>query len=158
MLALRLSNLRSKTVAKAKGVTWKQVVEMAAEYPGVVEKSSYGTPGLYVRKQFMARLREPDVMVLKPIHDDEQKFLMETSPDAFFLTDHYRGYPTVLIRMSKVDRRQLAELIEGCWRQLATKRLLAAQSKGQTAEGKEQTAKSKQQTAKSITRAKTVAK
>ena len=106
-------------------VTWERVVEMAAAYPGVVAKSSYGTPGLYVGKQFMARLREPDVMVLKPVYDDEQRFLMETSPAAFFLTDHYRGYPTILIRLSKVSRGQLAELVGESWRRLAGKRLLA---------------------------------
>ncbi len=112
-------------MSNKRGVTWDEVVEMAAAYPGVVAKPSYGTPGLYVATKFMARLREPDVMVLKPIHDDEQQFLMETSPDAFFLTDHYRGYPTILIRLSKVRRGQLAELVEQCWRQLATKKLLA---------------------------------
>lgn len=106
-------------------LTWEHVVEMAAAYPGVVAKTSYGTPGLHVGTKFMARLREPDVMVLKPIHDDEQQFLMETRPDAFFLTDHYRGYPAILIRLSKVQRGQLAGLIDQCWRQLATKKLLA---------------------------------
>ena len=112
-------------MSNKRGVTWEQVVDMAAVLPGVVAKPSYGTPGLHVGKQFMARLREPDVMVLKPVHDDEQQFLMETSPDAFFLTDHYRGYPTILLRLSQVQRGQLAERLEGCWRQLATKKLLA---------------------------------
>ena len=112
-------------VRKKRGVTWEDAIEMAAEYPGVVLKSSYGTPGIYVGKQFMARLREPDVMVLKPVFDDEQRFLMETSPAAFSLTDHYRGYPTILIRLSKVSRGQLAELIEQAWRRLAGKKLLA---------------------------------
>jgi len=111
-------------MAGKRGVTWEQVVEMAAGYPGVVAKSSYGTPGIYVGKQFMSRLREPDVMVLKPVYEDEQRFLMETSPEAFFLTDHYRGYPTILIRLSKVQRGQLAELVEECWRRLAGKKML----------------------------------
>jgi hypothetical protein len=139
-------------MSNKRGVTWEQVVEMAAAYPGVVAKPSYGTPGLYVASKFMARLRErdqgSDVMVLKPIHEDEQQFLIETSPDAFFLTDHYRGYPTVLIRLSKVQCGQLAELIEGCWRQLATKKLLAEH---------EAAPNSKRQTTKSKVRPRTVA-
>lgn len=106
-------------------MTWNQLEKMALAYPGVVARSSYGTPGLYVGKKFMSRLREPDIAVLTPIHDDEQRFLMETQPDAFFLTDHYRGYPTILIRLSKVQKGQLAELLERCWYQLATKKLLA---------------------------------
>ena len=110
---------------KKSGLTWGQVVEMAAAYPGVVTKSSYSTPGIYVGKKFMARLREPDVMVLTPVYEDEQRFLMETSPETFFLTDHYRGYPAILIRLSKVRRGQLAELVEDAWRRLAGKKLLA---------------------------------
>jgi hypothetical protein len=73
----------------------------------------------------MARLREPDVIVLTPVYEDEQRFLMETAPEAFFLTDHYRGYPAILIRLSKVQRGQLAELVEEAWRRLAGKKLLA---------------------------------
>jgi hypothetical protein len=112
-------------MASKRRVTWNEAVETACAYPGVVARSSYGTPGLYVGKQFMARLREPDVMVLKPVYEDEQRFLMETQPQAFFLTDHYRGYPTILIRLSKVSRGLLAELIEQSWRRLARKRMLA---------------------------------
>lgn len=89
--------------------------------------TSYGTPALHVKKKFMARLRDddPDVMVLKPVYDDEQQFLMETQPDVFFLTDHYRGYPTILLRLSKVDPDQLRDLITESWRRLAPKKLVA---------------------------------
>ena len=111
---------------KAKnGITFTHVTKLALAFPGVEARSSSGTPGLYVRGKFMARLREPDVMVLKPIEDDEQRFLMGTQPDVFFLKDHYRGYPTILIRLSKVQPEQMRELIEQSWRRLAPKKLLA---------------------------------
>jgi hypothetical protein len=101
---------------------------MMLALPGVVEGTSYGTPGFRAGKKFMARLRDddPDVMVLKPIEDDEQRFLMETQPKAFFLTDHYRGYPTILIRLSQVDTGHLQALIETAWRRLASKKTIAA--------------------------------
>jgi hypothetical protein len=75
----------------------------------------------------MARLRNDDLdtLVLKPVYDDEQRFLMETQPGVFFLTPHYVGYPTILIRLSKVDRAQLEDLVEQAWRRLATPKLLA---------------------------------
>ena len=110
---------------RSKRITWPEVERVALAYPGVVARSSYGTPGLYVGKQFMARLREPGVLVLKPVEDDEQRFLMETQPQAFFLTDHYRGYPTILVRLSKVGPAQLAGLLDQSWRRLATRKLLA---------------------------------
>jgi hypothetical protein len=108
-------------------VTFPQFEQMALAYPGVEARSSYGTPGLYVRKKFMARLRNDDLdtLVLKPVYDDERRFLMDTQPDVFFLTPHYVGYPTILIRLSKVDRGQLAELLEQAWRRLATPKMVA---------------------------------
>ena len=111
----------------AKGVRFTQISKFALALPGVEARSSYGTPGLYVGKKFMARLRDDDLdtMVLKPVEDDEQRFLMETQPGVFFLTPHYVGYPTILIRLSKVDPAQLEELVEQSWRRLATKTMLA---------------------------------
>ena len=70
-------------MAKRAGVTFEDFSKMALALLGVEARSSYGTPGFYVKNKFMARLREPDVMVLTPVHDDEQRFLMETQPEAF---------------------------------------------------------------------------
>ena len=114
-------------MVRAARVTFSQVAAIAMAFPGVTVGTSYGTPALHVRKKLMARLRDDDrdVLVLKPVYDDEQRFLMETQPDVFFLTDHYRGYPTILIRLSKVDRDHLRELITESWRRLAPPKLLA---------------------------------
>lgn len=120
-------------MALSRRLTFKPVTEMALAFPGVVARSSYGTPGLYVAKKFMARLREPDVMVLTPIEDDEQRFPMGTQPNVFFLTDHYRGYPAILIQLSKVHPAEMLELIEQSWRRLAPKKLLAAYDATDTA-------------------------
>jgi hypothetical protein len=110
-----------------RALTFDDVAAIAATLPGVTVGTSYGTPALHVRKKFMARLRDDDrdVLVLKPVYDDEQRFLMETQPDVFFLTHHYRGYPTILIRLSKVDRAHLRDLITESWRRLAPPKLVA---------------------------------
>jgi hypothetical protein len=79
-----------------------------------------------VKKKFLARLREEDVLVLTPVDEVEQRFLMETQPQAFFTTDHYRDHPTILIRLSKVDRRQLQELLTQAWRAKAPATLVDA--------------------------------
>ena len=55
---------------------------------------------------------------------DERDFSMEADPKAFFVTDHYRGYPTVLVRLSNVHVNDLRELLEEAWRLLAPKRLV----------------------------------
>jgi hypothetical protein len=105
-------------------MNWPDAVAIASRLPGVEESTSYGTPSLKVKKKFMARLREPDVMVLVQVDFIEQQMLMETQPDVFFLTPHYEGYPSILIRLSKVEPDQLAELIETSYVRLAPKRVL----------------------------------
>jgi hypothetical protein len=117
---------KNRAAMKIYGPAFDGIAKFALTLPGVEARSSYGTPGLYVGKKFMARLRDDDydTMVLKPVEDDEQRFLMETQPDVFFLTQHYVGYPTILIRLSKADPLQLQDLVEQSWRRLATKRML----------------------------------
>ncbi len=110
---------------RKRAVTWDEFAAIALAFPGVEESTSFGTPALKVKGKLLARLREDGDLVLKPIEDDEQRFLMDTQPETFFLTDHYRGYPCILIRLAQVDRAHLGELVEACWRRLATKKLLA---------------------------------
>jgi len=109
-------------------VTFARLRKMALALPGVEEGTSFGTPSFHVKGKFMARLRDddPDVLVLKPVEEDEKEFLMGTQPGTFFVTDHYRGYPAILIRLSKVDAGELQALVEQSWRCLAPKGLLAA--------------------------------
>jgi hypothetical protein len=57
-------------------MTYEEVVAMACDLPGVETSTSYGTPSLKVRKKFMARLREDDVLVLVQVDDIEQRMLM----------------------------------------------------------------------------------
>ena len=49
---------------------------------------------------------------------------MTTNPKTFYITDHYRGYPAVLVRLSRVTRQQLADVLEMAWRANAPKKLL----------------------------------
>ena len=45
--------------------------------------------------------------------DDERDFRMKSDPETFFITDHYRGYPTVLVRLARAGRRRTCAT---CWR------------------------------------------
>ena len=105
-------------------VTYNTVRKIGLALPGVAEGISYGTPSLNVKGKFMLRLREPDVLA---IHCDffERDHRMRTDPDTFFIIEHYREYPAVLIRLSKVRVADLRDLIEQAWRRAAPKKLLA---------------------------------
>ena len=111
---------------------WKDVVEIGARFPGVVEGTSYGTPSLKVRDKFMCRLRtNPDALVMRVIDMADRDALVKGEPDTFFVTPHYQGYPVVLVRLEAVERQMLAELVEDAWRLQAAKRVVAAFDAGE---------------------------
>jgi hypothetical protein len=93
-------------------------------WPGVEEGPSYGTPGLKVKGKFMVRLKDADTLVLRTTLD-EKELMMELEPAIFFETDHYKGWPAVLVRLAHVDADRLASLIEKAWRLQAPKKLVA---------------------------------
>lgn len=107
-------------------MTWDDVVAMALKLPGVELSTSYGTPALKVSKKLIARLWEDgETMVLLEVEDIEKQMLMETRPEIFFLTPHYAGWPTILIRLPLIAAADLAELLEQTWSRRAGARLRA---------------------------------
>jgi hypothetical protein len=106
-------------------ITLETVRRIALAFPGVEEGLSYGTPGFRVRGKFLARLWEDGETLVVRCGDDERDFRMKADPETFFITDHYRGYPTVLVRLTKVSKEDLREVLEQAWRQQAPRRLVA---------------------------------
>src|SRR5438105_14420432 len=86
-------------------MTFDEVRKIALAWPEVEDGTSYGTPALKVRKKMLVRLKEDgDSLVMPGIPPDERDMLMESQPKVFYLTDHYKDYPMVLIRLSKAKR------------------------------------------------------
>jgi hypothetical protein len=95
----------------------------AAHLPDVEESTWYGTPALKVRGKGFCRLKDTDTLVLLcPM--DEKEFLLEMEPGVFFETDHYKGWPAVLARLSRIDGERLRHQLERAWRYKAPKRLV----------------------------------
>ena len=92
--------------------------------PGVARATSYGTPSLKVRDKSFVRLKDSATLVL--LCPAEQKtLLMEISPDIYFETDHYVGYPAVLIRLDAISDEELSLRLEDAWRFKAPQKLAA---------------------------------
>lgn len=104
-------------------VTFETVRELALALPEVEEGTSYGTPAFKVKGKLLARLKEDGETLVVKIDFDAQEILMRADPETFFLTDHYVGWPTILVRLARVDRDDLAKLLEDSWRLHAPKRL-----------------------------------
>jgi hypothetical protein len=106
-------------------VTFETVRRFALALPGVVEGLSYGTPAFRVRGTLLARLHEDGDTLVVHVDQDEREALMAADPETFFITDHYRGYPWMLVRLSKAHEGDLARLLEQAWRRGASKRLVS---------------------------------
>jgi hypothetical protein len=107
-------------------VTFAVARRLALALPSVVEGTAYRTPAFRVAGRFFFRLREDGATLAVRIDFDTREALMQARPEAFFITDHYRGYPAMIVRLATVRRSELKALLEESWRQVAPKRLAAS--------------------------------
>lgn len=120
---------KSRSQAKARrgqSVTFETVRQLALALPGVQEVTSYRTTGFKVNGRLLARFHQDGESLVLKVEYAVREVLMGTHPETFYLTDHYRCYPWVLVRLSSVDRGLLRSLIEDAWRGVASKRMVAA--------------------------------
>jgi hypothetical protein len=96
----------------------------AAKLPEVEEGKSFGTFAIKVRGKFLMRVKDPDTLVFRCLIE-EKGLLIEAAPDIYFETDHYKGWPGVLVRLSKIDDRELAHCFQRAWRLQAPAQLVA---------------------------------
>lgn len=105
-------------IAKKK-IDFNLVREIGLKLPGVEEDTTYGAPSLKVHGKLLTcpaihRSAEPNTLVVK-IDFDRRAELMEADPDVYYLTDHYLNYPTVLVRMSRINQDALRDLLGMAW-------------------------------------------
>src|SRR5258708_7599405 len=108
--------------------TYDRVRQLALALPGVVEGMSYGTPSLHVGRKFMARLKEDGETLVIKTTPERRAHLMAEKPDTFFLTDHYRNSPMVLVNLLSVRGETLHELVDHAWRLTASKKMILSNS------------------------------
>src|SRR5438128_12585376 len=94
--------------------------------PDVEATTKYdGSPVLKVDGIFMAGLAthpsaEPGTLVVRAGLEDRER-LVEDAPETYYLTDYYRSYPLVLVRLSRIDRDALRDLLSVSWRLTSAK-------------------------------------
>jgi hypothetical protein len=102
-----------------------KALSAAAALPAVEAGTSYGTPALKVRGKFLARVRDAATLVVMcPL--EEKELLMAAAPEIYYETDHYKGWPAVLVRIAKIKKAELAVRLERAWRVQAPKKLVKA--------------------------------
>ena len=101
---------------KTPQITYDTVRQMALALPNVVEGTSYGTPAFKVKGQLIVRLREDLDSIALKMPFDRREELMAGDPETYYITDHYREYEWVLVRLAKVNADALRDLLQIAYR------------------------------------------
>ena len=103
-------------------VTKAQYKKIALSFPGGNEKPSYGKPAFFIDKKFFTRWRDEEASIVLVVGSiDERDMLLEADPKTFFITEHYRSYPSVLARASQIDGKTLRGMLERRWQSIVPK-------------------------------------
>ncbi|RPD43653.1 MmcQ/YjbR family DNA-binding protein [Hymenobacter sediminis] len=103
-------------------VSFATVRQLAGAFPGVSEALCYGTPTLYAGKTILARLWEDGETLALKVPLELREGYLQADPDTFFLTDHYRTSPMMLVHLPSVEQHVLQPLIEQAWRMIVPTR------------------------------------
>jgi hypothetical protein len=106
-------------------VTESIVRRVALSFPLANEKPSYGKPSFFIAKKFFTRLRAEDASIVWIVGSiDERDNLLQLDPKTYFITEHYRDYPSVLVRIKRINETMLRKMLERRWRAIAPKKLI----------------------------------
>ena len=105
-----------------------KLVAAAEGLPEIEQTTSYGTPSLKVRKKFLCRVKDADTVVVTcPL--EEKELLIEAAPEFYFETDHYKGWPAILVRVHAIPADELSLRIKRAWQMQAPKSLQKARAR-----------------------------
>jgi hypothetical protein len=96
--------------------TFQKVRKTGLTLPDVEAATKYdGSPVLKAAGSFMAglaphRSAEPETLVVR-VSFEQRQWLIEDAPETYYLTDYYRPYPIVLVRLARVDEHALRDLL-----------------------------------------------
>jgi hypothetical protein len=95
--------------------SWDEAIAYACSLPDVMMDKWWGTPCPKINgKGFMSPGCEPDSFALM-VTKDEKEILLETDPETFWQTDHYRNYPMLLVRYGMAAGDRIELYIQRAW-------------------------------------------
>jgi hypothetical protein len=107
---------------RASAATFDTVRRIGLALPDVEEGTMYGTPALKLRGKLLAcmtshKSAEPNSLAVR-LGFDQRDAMIADDPDTYYLKPHYVGYPVVLVRLSRIGRDALSDLLHAAWRQV----------------------------------------
>lgn len=90
--------------------------------PEVTQSTSYGNPSVKVRDRNFASVRGHNEMVLHcPL--EQKELLMAMAPHIYWQTDHFHGWPGLIVRLDVIEDEELSLRLEDAWRFRAPSKL-----------------------------------
>ena len=96
-------------------IDFEIVRKIGLALPGVEESTAYGCPALKFQGKLLAcipanRSAEPSSLVVCVNREDRAE-LLGADPDVYYVTEHYVGHDTVLVRLSRVSPDLLHDIL-----------------------------------------------
>jgi hypothetical protein len=112
-------------MAKRGAITFAAVEALVRDLAGVERGTAYGAPALTVNGQMFAcvpthKSADPGSLAVRIDFPDRDE-LIEHDPETFYLKDHYIDHAVVLVRLSRIDRDALRDLLRMSWRFMSTR-------------------------------------
>lgn len=113
-------------MGRRKAVAYEDIRTLALSlgFPGVVEAESWGQPCLKAHGKLWYFWSPKEQAPVFKVPFEERDFLIESDPDTFFFTDHYRNHQLVLARPDRIDTDRIKANLIRVWRELAPRRVL----------------------------------
>jgi hypothetical protein len=114
-------SMKRRPTQQTSGDPFETVRTVGLALPDVEATTKYdGSPVLKMGGCFMAglathRSAEPGTLVVRAGFE-EREWLLDDAPETYYLTDYYRSYPLVLVRLSRIDEDALRDLLSVSWR------------------------------------------
>lgn len=118
-----MSDLPKAPAPAALQRAFKPVVRAAAKLPGIEVSTSYGTPALKVKGKLLVRIKEDGESLVVRMDLDSRDHALRAQPRVFHITEHYRAYPAVLVRLKALSATQLRAILTDAWELVAPKAL-----------------------------------
>lgn len=99
---------------------------LALDLPGVTEAISWGQPCLKAHGKLWFFWSPTEHAPVFKVPFEERDMLVESDPETFFFTDHYRNHELVLARPDRLDPEWARANLVRVWRKQAPKKLLKA--------------------------------
>jgi hypothetical protein len=102
------------------------VREIALKLPGVEENTTARGTSLRAAGRILAcpaihSSAEPNSLMVR-VSADERERLLVTEPGTYYLTYHYAPYSAILVRLSRVSRDSLRDLLAGAAQQIGERK------------------------------------